>query len=56
MGEILEFRKPKPLKGFIPESPINLAEPIIDPREVVTFDEFVDKIAGMLAAPPKEPA
>jgi len=27
MGDILEFKRPRPLKGFIPE-PINLAEPI----------------------------
>ena len=28
MGEVLEFKRPRPLKGFIPAPPLNLAEPI----------------------------
>jgi len=46
MADILEFKKPKPLKGFIPvemkehirsflgQPKFNLAEPIIDLREI----------------------
>jgi len=39
MADILEFKKPKPLKGFIRNKfvdnlpPVNLAEPIFDPRD-----------------------
>ena len=42
MADILEFKKPKPLKGFIRNKfvdnlpPVNLAEPIIDLREIDT--------------------
>jgi hypothetical protein len=61
MGDLLDFKRPKPLKGFIPDSfvdnlpPINLAEPIFDPRKI-SVGYRIDITSIDDAPPEKEPA
>jgi hypothetical protein len=53
MGEVIEFRRPKPLKGFIPQPSLNQAEPI-------TADKFpawnADTAPSEYCAPERDPA